>query len=328
MKLLRLLRLAIVAAFVACNSAPQLVPNAAPQRNAAFTSKHLYVAQGADIASIVYRYPLRADGLPAKKPDGELDLDFRWVGSIAIGPDGDLYVTETGTVNGCRNPRTCRVDVFAPGASGKARPVRVLYTTLQPLYVAVDQRGYLDVETFHGEGYEITNVYRPNAGGHEKPIAQISSDGVNALAASHGIAYIQTLTEGVEAANEDASGKQPSYFTYGSNYSSDGVATDAKHLYAQYYWQRGSAYFLATAVFDIGHPGDATRSIIGTGCRGSVSGGALGYGLAVYKNYLYEGCLDFPGQAGGVLVYENTTSGKEKPLEKLPGGDAGLAIGP
>ena len=70
------------------------------------------------------------------------------------------------------------------------------------------------------------------------------------------------------------------------------------------------------------------RTIVGTGCEVSLNGGALGYGLAVYKKYLFEGCIGLDGAAGGVLVYDDTRHGWRKPVLQLPGGDAGVAIGP
>jgi hypothetical protein len=292
---------------------------------ATFTSHHLYVAQGADIASIVYRYPLRADGLPERKPDGRLDLGFRYPGSIAIGPDGDLYVSDSGTASGCKNPRKCVIDVFAPGASGHAKPIRKLFVP-QPLYIAVDQRGDLDVSLLPGGN--TTNVYAPNAKGEDQPINQLTSDGNLAIAASHGIAYIETYADNVEAEYEIEPSKQPIFYDYGAYEASDGVATDATHLYAQYFWLKGSEFFLATAVFKLDQPGEPIRNIIGIGCRVSFSGGALGYGLAVYKKYLYEGCIDRPGASGGVLVYDNTKNGEQHPLERLTGGNVGVAVGP
>ena len=81
-------------------------------------------------------------------------------------------------------------------------------------------------------------------------------------------------------------------------------------------------------MFKLKAPGNAVRTIIGTGCRGSFSGGALGYGLAVYKKYLYEGCIGFNGAGGQVVVYDNTKNGKQRALERLSGGLSGVAIGP
>ncbi|MBV9699665.1 MAG: hypothetical protein JO078_06040, partial [Candidatus Eremiobacteraeota bacterium] len=75
-------------------------------------------------------------------------------------------------------------------------------------------------------------------------------------------------------------------------------------------------------------PGPPIRTIVGTGCKVSRNGGALGYGLAVYKKYLYEGCIGIGGLTGSVLVYRSGGNGKERPVETLSGGDAGVAIGP
>ena len=196
----------------------QAPPRASPQQNATFTPGHLYVAQGADIVSRIYRFPINAAGLPSTKPDGYLDLGFRYPSGIAIGPNGDLYASSSGDANACKDERRCFLEVFAPGASGHAKPLRVLYVPQQPEYIAVDQLGYLDVSTLQGQR-GVTNVYAPNASGHDKPINEIAGDGVNALGASRGVVYIQTIALGIEGATELPGSGQPVYYSYGYNYS-------------------------------------------------------------------------------------------------------------
>ncbi|MGA8533457.1 MAG: hypothetical protein WB615_05060 [Candidatus Tumulicola sp.] len=331
-----------VAMFTGCsnNGGPQLAPTGSIQQpavggadatktmvGATFQPGHLYVAQGADIASKVYRFPLQANGLPSKTPDGELSLGFRYPSGIAIGPDGDLYVSSSGTANACRNEAKCFVEVFAPGASGKATPIRVLYVPDQPQYIAVDQRGYLDVSLLRS-GVGLTNVYSPNASGNDQPINQISSDGVKALAARRGIVYIQTVTQGIDGVHEHARNHQPINFADPRGETANGIATDATRLYGEYYSQPGNELFLAVAVYDLDHAGGPIRTIIGIGCKERASGGALGYGLAVYKQYLFEGCIALGGAAGGVLVYDGSKHGKQAPIMQLPGGNIGVAIGP
>jgi len=293
-----------------------------------FTPGHLYVAQGTDIPSRVYRFPLNADGLPSTTPDGVLKLPYRYPGSIAIGPDGSLFVADSGTAYACKTERLCAVNVYAPLASGNAKPTRSLRVPQQPLWIAVDERGYLDVSILQGGG-GVENVYAPSANGNDQPVNVINSDGANELGARRGILYVQSLRLGlgVEAIGE-TNGKQPVYYTYGYNYSADGVATDDHTLYAQFFQPRSGGYFLATAEWRIGVPGPPFRTVIGRGCKQSRSGGALGYGLAVYKKYLYEGCIALLGASGGVLVYDLTKGGKQKPIEQLVGGNVGVAIGP
>jgi hypothetical protein len=289
----------------------------------AFTPGHLYAAQGSDIASKVYRYPLGPDGLPSKTPDGELALDFLFVGGIAIGPEGNLYVSSSGNGNAC--DRKCFVAVFAPGASGRAKPIRVLYIPQGPVFIAVDQRGYLDVHSYK-TGYDLTDVYAPNASGHDRPINEFKTEGVDALAASHGVVYIQTSETWVQSAAEHSTSHGVSYYRY-PYYSADGVVTDAEHLYAEVYYPSGSSFYLGTEIFDLDQPSGPVRTIVGTGCQVSVSGGALGYGIAVYKQYLFESCIDGQ-QAGVVQVYDSTESGMQRPIRQLHGGLAGVAIGP
>jgi len=290
----------------------------------AFTPSHLYAAQGSDIAAKVYRYALGPDGLPAKVSDGELTLNFVFVGGIAIGPEGNLYVSSSGNGSACGNK--CFVAVFAPGASGSAKPIRVLYIPQGPVFIAVDQRGYLDVHSYK-TGYDFTDVYAPNASGHAKPISEFQTQGVDALAASRGNVYIQTSETWVQSAGEHSARRGGSYYRYYPYYSANGVATDAKQLYAEVYYPSGSSFYLGTEVFDLNQPSAPVRTIIGAGCQVSVSGGALGYGMAVFKRYLYEACIDGQ-QAGVVQVYDSTKSGMQRPVLKLQGGLAGVAIGP
>ncbi|HEY6486804.1 MAG TPA: hypothetical protein VIX83_10510 [Candidatus Cybelea sp.] len=112
MKTYRLLvAAASVAALAACNSGASSLAPAPPAATIAnpartFTPGHLYVARGDDIAPLVYRYPLNAEGFPAEKPDGVLRLGLRYVGSIAIGPDGEFYVTKDGSQDDCTQNRS------------------------------------------------------------------------------------------------------------------------------------------------------------------------------------------------------------------------------
>lgn len=290
---------------------------------------HLYVAQGFYGTSAVFRYPLHSDGLPSKKPDGELKLAFPFPGSIAIGPDGDLYVSSDGTGSGCQK-KSCFVDVFAPGASNKAKPSRVLYVPQVPLYLALDQRGYLDVSTHPGWQHPITNVYGPGAKGNDAPIKEVAAPGIAALGASRGVVYIQivALGMGVEGVSEHSPSQPPVFYKYGYNFSSDGVATDGTYLYAAFFAPAGSNFDLGTAVYDIGQPGLPIRTVVGTGCTATPSSGALGYGLAIYKKYLFEGWVGAGGSAGTVQVYDSTKTGPQAPITQVPGGDAGVAIGP
>jgi hypothetical protein len=156
---------------------------------------------------------------------------------------------------------------------------------------------------------------------------------VNALGASNGTVYIETLVRGLEGTAEHSKSggtvfyrDPPGYFVSSGN----GVATQDRNLYAMFSWfQSPKQSFLATAVYQIGKPG-AIRTIVGVGCAvtGTSGPSALGYGLAAYKKYIYQGCIDTGGANGSVLVYDSTKNGKQQPVEMLTGGDAGVAIGP
>jgi len=288
-----------------------------------YTPGHLYVAQGSDIRSKVFRYPLGSNGLPSTKPDGALDLDFIFPGSIAIGPDGDLYVASAGSGNNCGH--RCFVDVFAPGASGRAKAIRRLYVSAGPLFIAVDTRGYLDVHSYK-TGYDYTDVYLPNASGHDRPINQFMTPGVNWLTAWDGVVYIQTSEKSVESVGQRSNGQGAEEYQY-PYYSADGVTTDGTFLYAAVFYQEGRTDYLGTYIFDIRRPSAPVRTIIGLGCTVHVSGGALGYGMAVYKHYLFESCIDGK-QSGVVQVYDTAKSGMQRPVMQVRSGLAGVAIGP
>lgn len=306
------------AALAACNSGGSaLAPvSTTTQTNPAraFTPGHLYVAS----QEIVYRYRLNADGFASTKPDGKLDLDYPAAG-IAIGPDGDLYVAGDD-----------EVVIFKPGASAHAKPSRVLYVSEQPVWLAVDQRGYLDVNTYANASSATTYVYAPKASGHDAPINTILEDHVTALGASHGIVYIEAALA-VYGVHERPAARNSSIFSI--NYPQAGVATDSEHLYAQDTYEQGSkkrypTWYLETDEFTLDPPGSPIRTIVDADCAyESSSYGVAGYGLAVYKKYLYEGCFSGTGPYGQVFVYDRTKSGRQRSLERISGG-LGIAIGP
>jgi hypothetical protein len=297
-----------------------------------FSPKHLYIAQGDDIAGKVYRYRLNSNGLPSTKPDGVLHLDFTFPGGIAIGPDGDLYVASSGSGNDCGHK--CFVDVFAPGASGRAKPVRVLNIPKGPGFIAVDQQGYLDVrilELAHDNirqnlDYDLTYVYSPNASGNEGPIKRLHTPaGVAALAASDGLVYIETDEKWVQTAAEHSKTGPPQMYTY-PYYSANAVAVDQGQLYAEVLYPAASSLsYVGTEIFKLNQPSTPIRTIVGLDC---LSSGAVGYGMAVFQEYLFEGCISGGGEAGDVQVYDSTQSGEQHSIMRLPGGNVGVAIGP
>ena len=104
------------------------------------------------------------------------------------------------------------------------------------------------------------------------------------------------------------------------------MAVDDTQLYAEVYYPSRRSFYLGTVVFKLDQPSAPVRTIVGTGCQVAASGGALGYGIAVYKKYMFESCI--VGQAGVVQVYDSTKSGMQRPILQLHGGLVGVAIGP
>lgn len=290
---------------------------------------HLYVPVGTARSGQVLRYRLNPNGLPERNPDGmPLLLDFN-PGGFAVGPDGSVYVSRESPKRMCG--RLCDVLVFAPGATGHAEPVRVLYFSQSPSWLAVDARGYLDVGVGTFDGGGVTNVYAPDASGHDRPINVITQSGVTALAAdARGQVYVQSLISGVSAVREYPSGGQT--VTFNDGVGGNGLAVDATQLYATYVSgpNRHNAEFLSIDVFSLNGPGNPIRTIIATGCRGAGGDGAppVGYGLAVQGDLLYEGCTSAPNPLGAVQVYDASRGGRQRPLASVPASGIGVAIGP
>jgi hypothetical protein len=148
---------------------------------------------------------------------------------------------------------------------------------------------------------------------------------VNALAASHGLVYIQTAETWVQTAAEHAKDRPTQTYTY-PYYSADAVAVAGRQLYAEVYYPfSSSASYLGTEIFDLDKPSAPIRTIVGLGC---LSSGAPGYGMAVFKQYLFEGCIAGRSEAGDVQVYDATKGQMQHPTRVLPGGNVGVAIGP
>jgi len=282
-------------------------------------SGHLYVDD--NLGGAVYEFPLNRRGLPRSSPDREL-TGFQYPEGLAIGPDGDLYVSDS--VNA--------VKVFAPGASGNAAPTRVLNTPGQPEGLRVDAHGYLAV--IINNLYVL--VYAPHAAGSDLPIEKLDPNGVQDLAYnSESVLYYLTQVHGIGTAtnlpNEAPAAparwilptRQEWLFEFA-------LATDeADDLYVEFHNNRTSD-IVRTAVIRAHATGKAKpdREIITPACHGQRGGSfAIAYGIAIHKGLLFQSCSVLVAD----FVYSAAQGGVQQPLATLRApflSTGAIAIGP
>jgi hypothetical protein len=134
--------------------------------------RHAYIGDSA--AEAVFRYPV-VNGRLAAQPDSELTgLDYQ---TSVVGVDGTIYVNES--------KLPFDVAVYAPGASGNAKPIRILETPSGSVvngHMAVDSSGYLYVPLYRGHRSQEIVVYAPGARGRAHPVAMIHQDAPYAMA--------------------------------------------------------------------------------------------------------------------------------------------------
>jgi hypothetical protein len=304
----------------------------APRGAGAYQPGHMYVSQSVVFGGGVYRFPLDSNGLPRREPDGYLTTPAN-PGGIAIGPDGDLYVAEETTH---QSGRGCAIEVFAPGATGAAKPLRVLHMPEDSpcaSVIAVDNHGYLVVYGFvNGSLY----VYKPNARGHEKPFEQAAFNSPFSLAVDGGRVYATSLkvfgpSSNFESVAEFPLGQGP--LTYAESGGGYGIAVDASGLYVLSSfgpYGHHSLDSLSVDVFAVGGSG-RTRSIISSTCTGDGGpngSGISGAGLAVYAGHVFMGCGTPFKRGGGVQVYDANANGFQKPIATVPVNSLDLKIGP
>jgi hypothetical protein len=122
------------------------------------SSRHLYVV---DISNVVYRFPLKLDGLPATQPDGVLYPDGAvTLRGIAVDTVGHVFVADTGAGT---------VAEFASGAVGHQKPISILYVSgVDRLKFDDDERLYV-----HDVSGKSIAIFARGAHGHDLPISTV-----------------------------------------------------------------------------------------------------------------------------------------------------------
>lgn len=148
----------------------------------------IYVANSGTNA--ISEYPLTASG--AAHPTRTLKLAHVPL-DVAVDPFGQLFVLEQDNF-----PANPQIEVFAPGASGAASPIRTIAgnATLlnKPLYIAVDGLSRAYVTGYTGDNFRpgFAEVFAPLANGNTAPLATFQ-DGRN----TSGVAVAPNGTWGV-----------------------------------------------------------------------------------------------------------------------------------
>jgi hypothetical protein len=277
---------------------------------------HLYLSAPlpTSVFATIYEYPL-TNGIPAQSPDNTLSTKLFNVEGVAIGPDGDLYVSGTKVRNHQELPW---IDVWSPGATGTQAPVRFL-DGIGGTGVAVDANDYL---------YAYSSIYAPGAQGKAKPVQVLKAPRgeffVSVAVGPQNDAYLDGGTSAFVYANPvndphriDSFCWRPKYAaSYAIAVGSDGTAYVGGNDYDLHH----TAYPGQIFVFPPGTKGcNPARSITTTDEPLNIIDGLVAAGP-----YLYA--LDY----GGSLVVLDPTKGAQAPIARIGTGyeASGLAIGP
>jgi hypothetical protein len=277
---------------------------------------HLYLSAPpmSSVLATIYEYPL-TNGIPAQNPDNTLSTRLFNVEGVAVGPDGDLYVSGTKVRNHQELPW---IDVWAAGATGTQPPIRYL-NGIGGTGIAVDQNDYL---------YAYSSIYAPNAQGKAMPVQVLKApQGSFFLSVAIGPqddAYLDGGTSAFVYKNPVTAPHRIDSFCWRPRYAasyaiavgSDGTSYVAGNDYFVHHMDIPGQIF----VFPPGTKGcSPARSITTTDQPFGIIDGLVAAGP-----YLYA--LDY----GGSLVVLDPTKDAQVPIARVSTNyeAAGLAIGP
>jgi len=299
-----------------------------PSSAAVLPARHLYVAD--DGNNQIVEFPIRADGLPSKKPDNVLKLDGPPYG-LALDSAENLYVSVEAPAN---NGNV--IEVFAHGASGSQKPERVVSFGVNtfPLYLAIDnaQNLYVDLGNFDIGIYNLAKSKNPIA---NIPIPDVILDmkldrsGELYVSEENQVGvYLQPLLR-----------QQPDGLVFpqgGFEYAIIGsIAIDdnAGKLYFQtapFVNQRwGEFDFAVRKLPGYGNQnrGNADPLILSDACDGPDQR-AISYGAAISGRYLLAGCVG----STPVFAFDKDRFGRRSPVEAIGSGyvqgESDIIVGP
>jgi hypothetical protein len=228
---------------------------------------------------------------------------------------GNLYVSD-------QDQHT--VSVYAPGASGDAKPIRSLSLGNDtPQTLAVDPHGYLFVYDLNSG---TINAYKPGANGNESPVQQIRNWGSTSSVPDIAIdkrgrmySVIRGVPVSVEVYDDPVHATQPSELLLPDGQEalwvySIALSQSQKELYIQYLgFSEGSWNWAAFADRHLGGPGEPQdRTIHTKDCPHFPSDPSEVFGLAVSGKYLIASCFGV-----GVFVYDSNHYGRQHAVEAL-----------
>jgi hypothetical protein len=309
----------------------QPAPAAASRWQEQPAPRHLYVATtGSENA--VYSFPI-TNGIPSRTPDAVLYPNLKSVAGIAVDPGGYLYVAD-----GNYLPTGTPIDVFAPGATGKANPIRQILT---------NDKGFGEVKLFgpyvvtNGDGLPVIYAKPPDTPG--TPICAVCiTQPIEVLQTGHqldalamdpfGVIYASVLDGGLyEYPPMFSAMETPPYsqtpariITIDTQYYG-GLAVDTKDIYARDRGNGKGRYILVNVIPATSTTGKPVRQMEMKPCGPSLAGETAAFAIA--GAYLYVECHT----PEAVFIYDKLGKGLVSPIFSLTGPfqtPTDIALGP